>query len=811
MGWWQRLLSIDAPPDATLEALEPSLRGWWPVLVTVLVALLAAVIGVFFYYLEPKRLGNLRRLLLIGIRGSTLCLLCLLIFRPVQCSAVFKGGRPRNVVLLIDNSMSMAQQDRRVSAADRARVALTRNLLPLGTKLDDPLLSQKLPADLPSAPPRVDLVRAVFNHPGLDLKNRLGKIGPLRAFLFGHAVRRIEEKPGGDNPQTLADQISADEASTALAGAIEEVLLKGDGDLPAAIVVVTDGNDNASKVSLAEVARECKRLGVPLHVYGVGSTEGGLLQIRDMTVPEMVFAEDTVAVPVRYRCQGIKQGTVEITLTANGKEVARREVPATEGDDLVETLIFTPPKEEGANRERRDLIARIRIKDNEVYKDEIKRPIQVVDRKVKVLVIESTPRWEFKFLQRILLRDRRVEARFLVTQGDPRTLASGEPYIPAFPATRKDLFAYDLLILGDVPAIYLGPEKIKWIRDFVSEGGGLVQIAGRVHAPSSYQDTGLAEVLPVEFQFVRQANPGEVRPQAFLPVPTRQGERSEMMALADTKEENQRLWRELPSLYWHYPVTRLRPAAVSLLNHPTEKAGEDPMPLLAMHYFGKGLVLFSGIEETWRWRFNTQDQYFARFWGQVIYAIGLPRSMGSRQSQLGLDRSEVIQGRPGQLFARLLDANFQPLDPKKFPHVEAELEQIDAPPGEKRTTMVRLEAVAGSPGEYRTGLANDQPGRFVLKLKTSEPASLEYRVVLPPNHEQSLRGLNEAGLREAAGLSGGDFYREESLEQLPAKVQPQRAEFTVRQQVVPWNPLAFVIFIGLITLEWVIRKFSNLS
>src|SRR5262249_42667322 len=145
---------------------------------------------------------------------------------------------------------------RRVSVPDRARVALTRNLLPLGTKLDDPQIGQKLSADLPSAPRRVDLVRDVLNHPGLKLKERPGKVGPLRPFLFGNAVRRIEEKPGGDTPLTLGDQISADEARTALADAVEEVLLKGDGDLPAAVVVITDGNDNASKTSLAEIGRE---------------------------------------------------------------------------------------------------------------------------------------------------------------------------------------------------------------------------------------------------------------------------------------------------------------------------------------------------------------------------------------------------------------------------------------------------------------------------------------------------------------------------------------------------------------------------
>ena len=42
-------------------------------------------------------------------------------------------------------------------------------------------------------------------------------------------------------------------------------------------------------------------------------------------------------------------------------------------------------------------------------------------------------------------------------------------------------------------------------------------------------------------------------------------------------------------------------------------------------------------------------------------------------------------------------------------------------------------------------------------------------------------------------------------------VEQRKVEFHVRQEVVLWNPLAMVLFIGLITAEWVIRKFSNLS
>src|SRR5262249_43898105 len=160
--------------------------------------------------------------------------------------------------------------------------------------------------------------------------------------------------------------------------------------------------------------------------------------------------------------------------------------------------------------------------------------------------------------------------------------------------------------------------------------------------------------------------------------------RNPMLALAETLEDNRKVWQDLPGIYWHYPVTKLKPAALSLLVHPRLKAEQDPMPLAAMHYYGKGLVLFLGFEETWRWRYNTQDQVFGRCWGQVIYQLGLPHTLGTRQTQFALERSEMQVGQPGQVYARLFDSEFRPLTQEQ---VQAQLERLEGPPGSKSQSL----------------------------------------------------------------------------------------------------------------------------
>src|SRR5205085_3366331 len=106
----------------------------------------------------------------------------------------------------------------------------------------------------------------------------------------------------------------------------------------------------------------------------------------------------------------------------------------------------------------------------------ITRSLRVVDQKIRVLYVESSPRWEYKFLQPALLRDKRVQVDFLLIHADPKVSKGGKPFLSEFPRSREEFFGakYNLVILGDVAADYLGIEHQAWIREIVQEGAGLV-------------------------------------------------------------------------------------------------------------------------------------------------------------------------------------------------------------------------------------------------------------------------------------------------------------------------------------------------
>src|SRR5205814_10292060 len=132
---------------------------------------------------------------------------------------------------------------------------------------------------------------------------RARSAGPVEAATFG------SQRTGRDalDPRWL-ENLAAGEPRTALVDAAMELLARDPNDMPAAIVLVTDGRENASSKSFDDLARECVRNNVPVFVYGVGSSAYGQLQLRDFAPPETLFVNDLVAVPVRYRVRGIPEG-----------------------------------------------------------------------------------------------------------------------------------------------------------------------------------------------------------------------------------------------------------------------------------------------------------------------------------------------------------------------------------------------------------------------------------------------------------------------------------------------------------------------
>jgi hypothetical protein len=863
----------------TLFALDPvfaelAFRGWFPWWLAVPLGVLgAAAVGVL-YVVEAGRIGFFPRTIMAAIRMAIVALVTFLLLRPVWTSEL-NDERRRPVAVLVDVSQSMNTNDPRPNPEDLCRVAIAFKLVEADVGVTGSLQQRvvdSLPGEPKGRPRRIEVARAALTNddPKMDLLRRIGAtVGPVEIATFGS---RRDGRSAAD--LKWLEDLKATDPHTALADQVAELLARDPDDLPAAIVLVTDGRENASqKTTLDALGRRAAELGVPIHVYAVGSSAFGLLRVSGIDVPEWLYVDDTVTVPVHYRLTGVPKGKVVIVLKYGDREVVRKEVrlePRRKvvvengvqkevmeypSPDQTEYLTFTPAKEDVDVR-KAQLTATVTVVPDsggaaETLSDEVSRGVKVTDKKLKVLVVDSTPRYDFKYLQRALLRDRRVEARFYLTDGDFDSMTSGPPWLADLAQVsptegelslseeefRRLIFSYDLLILGDVPAKYLSRRHQDAVKAFVIEGGGFIHFAGKWHAPAGWHGAPIADVLPVEYE-PRKFPIEELRqPDPFYPVVPDAVGRNPLVTLDDDPLDNAELWgkmdqiadaadlsrrgKRLPPLYWYYPVSRLKPAAEAYLIHPRAKTPAPdvrPMPLLAGHYFGKGFVLFVGFDETWRWRFNEADKYFGRFWSQSVYAAGAPRIFGTKLTQLSIDTTDPVQGKSEKVYVQVLTPDFRPLDPRDKGKLNARLERLDVDPSDKtRFSPVEFNSVTVNgdpvPGQFVAKLPVERAGRFKLHVDpgNENPADLEYRVSLPPDHELSPGPMDEERMRALARDSGGRFYREENLTELPRAIRPQGVPLVNRTETVLWNWLAMVALLGLLTLEWIVRKLNSLS
>ena len=165
--------------------------------------------------------------------------------------------------------------------------------------------------------------------------------------------------------------------------------------------------------------------------------------------------------------------TRAVTFGADGEQVIPMHfIPSTAGEFELQASI--------------DPRADETVKDNNSFSQRLK----VIDAKIKVLLVDQSPRWEFRYLQAMLLRDRRVDLKCYLVEGDPRIAREGSPYLSQFPSRKDDLFNYDLVIFGDVDPKHVSGAQLENLNEFVSRfGGAMVMVAGKRFSPAAYRRT----------------------------------------------------------------------------------------------------------------------------------------------------------------------------------------------------------------------------------------------------------------------------------------------------------------------------------
>lgn len=762
--------------------------------------LLAIGLGVLSYMLYRREEGVARwkRLTMTGMRIGLFVLLLLLIARPVV-RFTLEGDIRKAILILVDSSASMSIEDPRTEALDQQRALIATGAIDPGAELDD-----KPPATQPASMSRLELVRRGLANSKLDLLNRLKKDYDLRAVSFGDQLFDIPV----ESDQTVAaalEKVKADRSTTALGDAVRTAITKSRGQPLAGLFVISDGSTNAGSNPLA-AAELASREGVPVYAWGVGITNPKDIAVASIFSRDVAFIDDELPVVARLRTSGLGGQSIKVVAKLNDQIVGDKTVKIEgDGEELV-TIPVTPDKPGQYKLTISvDPLASEAVADN----NQQSQDLRVVDGKIRVLYIDQQPRWDFKYLQAMLLRDRRLEAKFVLLEAD-KSLAEvkDSPYLKDVPSEKDELFKYDLIIIGDVDPGVLSRQQLDILDEFVSKfGGAVVMLAGKRFAPEKYFGTPLADMLPVEWEQVPagpDAGVAHNTPVAIELTPA--GKASAVLRLAEDEKDSAKLWAELPPIYWTARVTRAKPAAEVLVvdSDPAKATRFGKMPIIAQQQYGLGTTLFIGTDNLWRWRKNAGDSHYTRIWGQIIQRLALPHLLGeSRRTQLVSDKKSYSIGDRMTVYARLYTERYEPL---------ADASVAGALKDEAgNTTRIILRQMPGQPGMYRAEITASAAGNYTMNVEIDPEVKLDLPVTAP-KLEFADTAMNESLLRQIAGTSRGQFFREEDLYTLPDSIQSRAEKIKSSVDVEIWSsPVFFILMLLLAGAEWVLRKTAYLK
>ena len=763
----------------------------WPQWSVPLVGALGAELILWSYRYERKAVGEKRGRWLVALRISQLLLLCWILLEPVWSRYVDREIR-REIVLLIDDSASMHLID---EGATKTRQELAEEILTESGVVE-----------------------------ALD-----GKVGVRTVRAARRALMEDD------------DAVEGWDQATDIAGALESVLEQVPPDQLAGVVMLSDGRHNRPG-SVDDAARRFGILDAPIAVIPIGSEippkDASIISVKS---PDAVYLGDRIRVATLLKFNGYRGKKATVELYSGDEKIDSRQISIPQ-DNHREEVKFRHLPEEGGIGEYRVVLNGL---ENETFDNNNEWGFQTVvsDARTNVLLIDQTPRWEFRYLRNLFYgRDQSIHLQSVLMEPDrisgqsaKRVVASasrpfGEANATALPETEEEWRKFDVIILGDVAQDAITNEQWEIISSCVRDRAALlIMVAGPQSMPHAYESEVAQSLVPVNYEVSKRTYFGS--DGTFNFALTNTGRTHPVTAQVEGQMRNEQLWERFPELRWRHPVKGLKGGAEVLLHaESVDKAKrtvnsaasldaalvevakrrerEAQNALLVTRQTGKGKVAMLLTDRSWRLREGVGDVYHHRFWGQLVrWGAGPNLRSGNNKARLGTDQLTYTGDDEVRIMARLRDESLNPIvDSSLTAEVRHESGQ---------TTTVDLSYREDSNGLH-TALAGPfrRPGNYEIFLNgdTVEDELLtNFRVVGSMSAvELSETTLNLPLLESVAQMSGGRvFDGEGNLADLFVTEEETRKELRETSLWDRW--LIFGLLALFLTTEWVMRRRGGLS
>jgi hypothetical protein len=724
-----------------------------PIPVWLVVLLLAGALFSCWSSYSRCSLALSNRLLLWSLRAISLLIITWLLLQPSR-RTVDSGQESGIVVLAVDVSASMGETPPGVRTSRSSRAV-------------DFLQSGKLRRQLS------DFRKATFT---------IGR----------------ETAETGLPPEKLA----FDASRSYLHAGLEEIVRQYRNQNLAAIVLLSDGLDNSGAEAGAigvNVPVLIPELEDPLETEESGQPD---YLLSNVSAPRMMVVNWEGAITAVIRRQNTKgKASLPVTLYQGesplqtstldfGEYDHFREVSFAITPEQVGTLEYslriTPPEDTRKDNNRHDLL------------------IEVTDPQNRVLYLEGTPRWEFKFFKRALLADPTFRLSAFVRAGQGIFLnfseSGGEAGSTLPNLDAAQLSRHKVLVLGNLQAKDLKTQEWQQIRNFVNNGGGLLLLGGEkaYGASGCVSDADLRPLLPA-----LPEPRSSMREGHFSVIPT-------AAASAHPAMRNLAAQVNLPTIKSFWSPVKTGEFSTILLS------AEAGSPVLAVRRYGQGRVAMVLSDSLWRWQLGTNESDGG---AKNPYSLLMTQlTLWLAPSRQEVENSELLQvlmaenkAEPGEeLVIGALLAGTQNQEGA------SQLQCTITMPDKRKTTHPMVPARLGQevglnrslPG-YRHIFQPDQTGRYQISVSDSRGTQTVTKTLVVSQFAQEKTGalLNRPFLEQLAHETHGKLYPWKDRFQLARDIVRTPRQALLTREYPIWNrAIWLVLLIALFSLEWWWRR-----
>tara|TARA_B100002003_G_scaffold244609_1_gene270978 strand:+ start:13233 stop:15545 length:2313 start_codon:yes stop_codon:yes gene_type:complete len=738
----------------------------------VIVCILLAMLSWLFYRRTTGPLSLSVRTMLIAMRASILVLLFLALLQPML-TTFHVIPQETYVALLIDDSSSMTIGD-----------------MPGGQTRGD------YAADL------------VFSENGLA--EQFAQSFQTRIFRFHQDTARISS----------ADDLSQSGVYSSIGQSLRHAAEELAGFPLAGIVLISDGASNQPvNQDSMQAAQFLAANKTPVFAIGVGQESIPQdIEIVSVKSAKTVLDGTVFSIEIGLANEGYPQREVELLVEDEQQLVATKKVVLGNSGTIGRFYMEVTP-------DREDYIlynVRIAPEKDEVILENNQRSFLVDNRprdRVDVLYVEGHPRNEYKFIQRALQTDPAIRLATYLQTGprkflrqnlsSPRELADG------YPNESVDLYQYEAIIFGDIPATFFTADQLAMTEKFVAErGGGFLNIGVTEEA---FIDTPIADLLPVTLLSKKQLptylqggrRKGDHPTGENFPIQlTRDGKSSPLLRLAAEDRANQSLWSQLPTLQGIDVTGRAKPGALVLALHPKLKYQNTPLPVIATERYGRGRTMAITTASTWRWQMllPLENDSHERLWRQILRWL---TNSSPARVEMKLKKQAYHVGDPIEILVSVSDDSYQPEN-----DATVWLEYRD-PAGAEVETQLKWQIENN--GLYSGIVTSKTEGIAEIKVTATsghgELGKSSAGIVITASRREFNDAAMDSGLlRRIAADSGGRFYIPGNAQRLVKEMVYNPGAHAKQEDRDAWDmPIILAILILLFGLEWGLRRAKGLS